>query len=182
MSEKNNRRPQRQKEYGRDAKKKKVKPVKKDEVKVIDQELLFENAKKLIEKHNIYLLDLKVLAVKDNKKVYAVIFKKKESVSHNHCIEATRVIQEVIKNNGYDEGDYTITVSSAGFRWKFDDNYELFEDMPIKIKYKVDDDNYITTTTILKEAKDDYIIIKNDDDNIDIKILKSNIIKTRLNC
>lgn len=182
MSEKNNRRPQRQKEYGRDAKKKKVKPVKKDEVKVIDQELLFENAKKLIEKHNIYLLDLKVLAVKDNKKVYAVIFKKKESASHNHCIEATRVIQEVIKNNGYDEWDYTITVSSAGFRWKFDDNYELFEDMPIKIKYKVDDDNYITTTAILKEAKDDYIIIKNDDDNIDIKILKSNIIKTRLNC
>lgn len=88
----------------------------------------------------------------------------------------------MIKNNGYDEGDYTITVSSAGFRWKFDDNYELFEDMPIKIKYKVDDDNYITTTAILKEAKDDYIIIKNDDDNIDIKILKSNIIKTRLNC
>ena len=149
MSEKNNRRPQRQKEYGRDAKKKKVKPVKKDEVKVIDQELLFENAKKLIEKHNIYLLDLKV---------------------HNHCIEATRVIQEVIKNNGYDEGDYTITVSSAGFRWKFDDNYELFEDMPIKIKYKADDDNYITTAAILKEAKDDYIVINNDD-NVDIKIL-----------
>ena len=175
MSEKNNRRPQRQKEYGRDAKKKKVKPVKKDEIKVIDQELLFENAKKLIEKHNIYLLDLKVLAVKDNKKVYAVIFKKKD------CIEATRVIQEVIKNNGYDEGDYTITVSSAGFRWKFDDNYELFEDMPIKIKYKADDDNYITTAAILKEAKDDYIVINNDD-NVDIKILKSDIIKTRLNC
>ena len=140
-----------------------------------------EIAKKLIEKHNIYLLDLKVLAVKDNKKVYAVIFKKKESVSHNHCIEATRVIQEVIRSNGYDDGDYTITVSSAGFRWKFDDNYELFEDMPIKIKYKADDDNYITTAAILKEAKDDYIIIENDE-NINIKILKSNIIKTRLNC
>ena len=53
--------------------------------------------------------------------------------------------------------------------------------MPIKIKYKVDDDNYITTAATLKEAKDDYIIINNED-NIDIKILKSNIIKTRLNC
>ena len=111
---------------------------------------------------------------------------KKESVSHTHCIETTRIIQECIKSNGYDEGDYTITVSSAGFRWKFDSRYELFEDMPIKIKYRNGED-FVTTYAVLKEAKDDYIVISViDEENItnekNIKILKNDIIKARLNC
>lgn len=187
---KNNReRAQKQKEYSRIPKKKKLKIksklIKKINDNIIDEILLFNNVKKELENNGIYLLDLKVRAVSDNKKVYAVIFRKKESVSHNHCIEATRKIQNFIKINGYDEEEYTITVSSAGFRWKFNDRYELFEDMPIKIKYKNDDD-FITAYALLKETKDDYIIITvTDKDNIlnekDVKILKSNIVKARLN-
>ena len=182
------RRPQKQKEYGREPKKKKIKKekTKKADTNIIDEVLLFNCINNKLENNNIYLLDLKVRCISDNKKVYAVIYKKKESVSHTHCIETTRLIQEAIKSNGYDEGDYTITVSSAGFRWKFNDRYELFEDMPIKIKYK-EGEGFTTAYAVLKEAKDDYIIVSiTDEDNIinetDIKILKSDIIKARLNC
>ena len=191
MSTKNNKtRPQKQKEYGRDTKKNKQynkeKQNKKSEVNIIDETVLFNGINDILEKKGIYLLDLKVRCISDNKKVYAVIYKKKESVSHTHCIETTRIIQDCIKNNGYDEGDYTITVSSAGFRWKFDDRYELFEDMPIKIKYR-NGDEFVTSYAVLKEAKDDYIIITvTDEDNVmnekNIKISKTDIIKARLNC
>lgn len=187
-----NRKPQRQKEYGRGDKnnynkksenknnRKDDKKNNKKEINIIDEEILFEKSKNILENNNkIYLLNLKVGAIKDNKKIYAVIFKKKESVSHVHCIEATRVIQNIIKSEGYDEGDYSITVSSAGFRWQFEDRYELFEDMPIKIRHKNENNEIITEKGILKEAKEDYIILENDKI---IKILKKDIIKTRLNC
>ncbi|PTY40452.1 ribosome assembly cofactor RimP [Brachyspira hampsonii] len=181
--------PQKQKEYGREPKKKKFKKeksIKKIDNNIIDEAVLFNGIKDVLEENNIYLLDLKVRAISDNKKVYAVIFKKKESVSHTHCIETTRRIQDCIKANGYDEGDYTITVSSAGFRWKFNDRYELFEDMPIKIKYKSGDE-FITAYAMLKKAEDDCIIVTvTDEDNVinekNIKILKKDIIKARLNC
>ncbi len=191
MSNKNNKiKPQKQKEYGREPKKKKFpkkeKLNKKTDDNIIDENLLFDGIKDVLENKGIYLLDLKVRNISDNKKVYGVIFKKKESVSHTHCIETTRIIQECIKSNGYDEGDYTITVSSAGFRWKFDSRYELFEDMPIKIKYRNGED-FVTDYAVLKEAKDDYIVISViDEENItnekNIKILKNDIIKARLNC
>ena len=186
----NKTRPQKQKEYGREPKKKKLKSKEKSNKKIdnniIDEALLFNSIKDVLEENNIYLLDLKVRAISDNKKVYAVIFKKKESVSHTHCIETTRKIQDCIKANGYDDGDYTITVSSAGFRWKFNDRYELFEDMPIKIKYKSGDE-FITAYAMLKKSEDDCIIITvTDEDNVinekNIKILKKDIIKARLNC
>ncbi|WP_432632544.1 ribosome assembly cofactor RimP [Brachyspira sp.] len=182
---KNNKiKPQRKKEYGRgeNRNKKKNNLKNKEKINIIDETILFEKSANILEKDNkIYLLNLKVGAIKDNKKVYAVIFKKKESVSHSHCIEATRVIQSVIKSCGFDEGDYTITVSSAGFRWKIEDRFELFEEMPIKIKFKIKEDKIITENGILKEAKEDYIIFENEDNEI-IKILKEDIIKTRLNC
>ena len=188
MSNNKNIKPQRQKEYSRGPKKKKLKKekVKKEEVNIIDEILLSNCINNVLEKNNIYLLDLKVRCISDDKKVYAVIYKKKESVSHTHCIETTRIIQDAIKANGYDEGDYSITVSSAGFRWKFNDRYELFEDMPIKIKYR-NGENFITVHALLKESKDDYIVISvTDEDNIcnekNIKILKNDIIKARLNC
>ncbi|MEI0557202.1 ribosome assembly cofactor RimP [Brachyspira intermedia] len=186
----NKTKPQKQKEYGREPKKKKLKIKeklnKKIDNNVIDESLLFNGIKDVLEENNIYLLDLKVRAISDNKKVYAVIFKKKESVSHTHCIETTRKIQDCIKANGYDEGDYTITVSSAGFRWKFNDRYELFEDMPIKIKYRSGEE-FITAYAMLKKSEDDYIIITVADEyNVinekNIKILKKDIIKARLNC
>ena len=186
----NKTRPQKHKEYGREPKKKKLKSKEKSNKKIdnniIDEALLFNSIKDVLEENNIYLLDLKVIAISDNKKVYAVIFKKKESVSHTHCIETTRKIQDCIKANGYDDGDYTITVSSAGFRWKFNDRYELFEDMPIKIKYKSGDE-FITAYAMLKKSEDDCIIITvTDEDNVinkkNIKILKKDIIKARLNC
>ena len=187
--------PQRKKEYGRgESVKKKKNNLKKDlnkninnnkeKINIIDETILFEKSANILEKENrIYLLNLKVGAIKDNKKVYAVIFKKKENVSHSHCIEATRVIQSVIKSEGFDEGDYTITVSSAGFRWKIEDRFELFEEMPIKIKFKIKDkeDKIITESGILKEGKEDYIIFENENKETK-KILKNDIIKTRLNC
>lgn len=195
---KNNKsKPQRQKEYGRgNNRNQKTKKInknnlnKKEAVNIIDEGILFEKSKNILEKNNrIYLLNLKVGAIKDNKKVYAVIFKKKENVSHSHCIEATRVIQSVIKSEGEDEGDYTITVSSAGFRWKIEERFELFEDMMIKIKYK-NGDKIITESGILKEAKEDYIIVNLENEKSEVgekyekkeKILKENIIKLRLNC
>lgn len=204
---KNNKsKPQRQKEYGRgNNRNQKTKKInknnlkrnnkinnlnKKEAVNIIDEGILFEKSKNILEKNNqIYLLNLKVGAIKDNKKVYAVIFKKKENVSHSHCIEATRVIQSVIKSEGEDEGDYTITVSSAGFRWKIEERFELFEDMMIKIKYK-NGDKIITESGILKEAKEDYIIVDLKNEKSEVgekygkkeKILKENIIKLRLNC
>lgn len=204
---KNNKsKPQRQKEYGRgNNRNQKTKKInknnlkrnnkinnlnKKEAVNIIDEGILFEKSKNILEKNNqIYLLNLKVGAIKDNKKVYAVIFKKKENVSHSHCIEATRVIQSVIKSEGEDEGDYTITVSSAGFRWKIEERFELFEDMMIKIKYK-NGDKIITESGILKEAKEDYIIVDLENEKSEVgekygkkeKILKENIIKLRLNC
>ena len=184
---KNNKiKPQRKKEYGRGEsinKKKNNLNNNKEKINIIDETILFEKSANILEKENrIYLLNLKVGAIKDNKKVYAVIFKKKESVSHSHCIEATRVLQSVIKSCGFDEGDYTITVSSAGFRWKIENRLELFEEMPIKIKYKIIEENKIITESgILKEAKEDYIIFENEDNEI-IKILKEDIIKMRLNC
>ena len=184
---KNNKiKPQRKKEYGRGENRNKKKNNlnnNKEKINIIDETILFEKSANILEKENqIYFLNLKVGAIKDNKKVYAVIFKKKESVSHSHCIEATRVLQSVIKSCGFDEGDYTITVSSAGFRWKIENRFELFEDMPIKIKYKIIEENKIITKSgILKETKDDYIIFENEDNEI-IKILKEDIIKTRLNC
>ena len=183
---KNNKRiMQKQKEYGRGDKAKKRKRENKNNIKknetvnIIDKAILFEKAKNILEENKIYLLNLKVGAIKDNKKIYAVIFKKKESVSHSHCIEATRVIQQIIKEERYDEGDYTITVSSAGFRWKIEDRFELFEDMPIKIKHK-SEEKIITESGILKEAKEDYIILELEDNDKKIKI--KDIIKTRLNC
>ena len=194
---KNNKmKPQRKKEYGRgESVKKKKNNLKKDlnkninnnkeKINIIDETILFEKSANILEKENrIYLLNLKVGAIKDNKKVYAVIFKKKESVSHSHCIEATRVIQSAIKSAGFDEGDYTITVSSAGFRWKIEDRFELFEEMPIKIKFKIKDkeeNKIIAENGILKEGKEDYIIFENENKETK-KILKNDIIKTRLNC
>lgn len=183
---KNNKiKPQRKKEYGRGENRNKKKNNlnnNKEKINIIDETILFEKSANILEKENqIYLLNLKVGAIKDNKKVYAVIFKKKESVSHSHCIEATRVLQSVIKSCGFEEGDYTITVSSAGFRWKIENRFELFEEMPIKIKYKIEENKIITENGILKEAKEDYIIFENEDNEI-IKILKEDIIKTRLNC
>ena len=190
---KNNKiKPQRKKEYGRgESVKKKKNNLKKDlnkninnskeKINIIDETILFEKSANILEKESrIYLLNLKVGAIKDNKKVYAVIFKKKENISHSHCIEATKIIQQIIKAEGYDEGDYTITVSSAGFRWKIENRFELFEDMPVKIKYK-NEDKIITESGILKEAKEDYIIFENEDKEIK-KILKNDIIKARLNC
>lgn len=184
--------PQRKKEYGRgESVKKKKNNLKKDlnnnkeKINIIDETILFEKSANILEKENqIYLLNLKVGAIKDNKKVYAVIFKKKENVSHSHCIEATRVIQSTIKSAGFDEGDYTITVSSAGFRWKIEDRFELFEEMPIKIKFKIKDkeeNKIIAENGILKEGKEDYIIFENENKETK-KILKNDIIKTRLNC
>ena len=186
---KNNKiKPQRKKEYGRGENKDKKKKLKKstnEKVNIVDEKILFEKSANILEKESqIYLLNLKVGAIKDNKKVYAVIFKKNESVSHSHCIEATRVIQSVIKSAGFDEGDYTITVSSAGFRWKIEERFELFENMPIKIKYKINnegEDKIITESGILKEAKEDYIFFENEDKE-KRKILKEYIIKARLNC
>ena len=183
--------PQRKKEYGRgESVKKKKNNLKKDlnnnkeKINIIDETILFEKSANILEKENqIYLLNLKVGAIKDNKKVYAVIFKKKENVSHSHCIEATRVIQSAIKSAGFDEGDYTITVSSAGFRWKIENRFELFEEMPIKIKFKIKnkEDKIITESGILKEGKEDYIIFENENKETR-KILKNDIIKARLNC
>ena len=186
---KNNKiKPQRKKEYGRGENKDKKKNLKKstnEKVNIVDEKILFEKSANILEKESqIYLLNLKVGAIKDNKKVYAVIFKKNESVSHSHCIDATRVIQSVIKSAGFDEGDYTITVSSAGFRWKIEERFELFENMPIKIKYKINnegEDKIITESGILKESKEDYIFFENEDKE-KRKILKEDIIKTRLNC
>ena len=188
MNGNKNRKPQKQKEYSREPKKKKLKKekIKKADTNIIDEMLLFNCINGVLEKNNIYLLDLKVRCISENKKVYAVIYKIKESVSHSHCIETTRIIQEAIKSNGYDEGDYTITVSSAGFRWKFNDRYELFEDMPIKIKYRNGED-FVTAYALLKEAKKKKKNISiTDEDNAlnekNIKIFKNDIIKARLNC
>ena len=186
---KNNKiKPQRKKEYGRGENKDKKKNLKKstnEKINIVDETILFEKSKDILEKESqIYLLNLKVGAIKDNKKVYAVIFKKKENVSHIHCIEATRVIQSTIKSAGFDEGDYTITVSSAGFRWKIEERFELFEDMQVKIKYRInnnEENKIITESGILKEGKEDYIIFENEDKEIK-KILKNDIIKARLNC
>ena len=190
---KNNKiKPQRKKEYGRgESVKKKKNNLKKDlnkninnskeKINIIDETILFEKSANILEKESrIYLLNLKVGAIKDNKKVYAVIFKKKENISHSHCIEATKIIQQIIKAEGYDEGDYTITVSSAGFRWKIENRFELFEDMPVKIKYK-NEDKIITESGILKEAKEDYIILELENE-IKKTIKIKYIIKARLNC
>ena len=185
---KNNKiKPQRKKEYGRGENKDKKKNLKKstnEKINIVDETILFEKSKDILEKESqIYLLNLKVGAIKDNKKVYAVIFKKKENVSHIHCIEATKIIQQIIKAKGYDEGDYTITVSSAGFRWKIENRFELFEDMQVKIKYRInnEENKIITESGILKEGKEDYIIFENENKEIK-KILKNDIIKARLNC
>lgn len=185
---KNNKiKPQRKKEYGRGENKDKKKNLKKstnEKINIVDETILFEKSKDILEKESqIYLLNLKVGAIKDNKKVYAVIFKKKENVSHIHCIEATKIIQQTIKAEGYDEGDYTITVSSAGFRWKIENRFELFEDMQVKIKYRInnEENKIITESGILKEGKEDYIIFENENKEIK-KILKDDIIKARLNC
>ena len=191
---KNNKiKPQRKKEYGRgESVKKKKNNLKKDlnkninnskeKINIIDETILFEKSANILEKESrIYLLNLKVGAIKDNKKVYAVIFKKKENISHSHCIEATKIIQQIIKAEGYDEGDYTITVSSAGFRWKIENRFELFEDMPVKIKYKNNEDKIITESGILKEAKEDYIILELENE-IKKTIKIKDIIKARLNC
>ncbi|MCZ9937875.1 hypothetical protein [Brachyspira hyodysenteriae] len=60
---------------------KKDKPsnTKKIENNIIDEAVLYNGIKDILEKSNIYLLDLKVRAISDNKKVYAVIFKKKKA-------------------------------------------------------------------------------------------------------
>lgn len=192
---KNNKRIiQKQKEYGRGDKANRRKAgnknnnknnIRKNEtINIIDETILFEKSKNILEKNKIYLLNLKVGAIKDNKKIYAVIFKKKENISHSHCIEATKIIQQIIKAEGYDEGDYTITVSSVGFRWKIENRFELFEDMQVKIKYRInnnEENKIITESGILKEGKEDYIIFENEDKEIK-KILKNDIIKARLNC
>ena len=186
---KNNKiKPQRKKEYGRGENKDKKKNLKKstnEKINIVDETILFEKSKDILEKESqIYLLNLKVGAIKDNKKVYAVIFKKKENVSHIHCIEATKIIQQIIKAEGFDEGDYTITVSSAGFRCKIENRFELFEDMQVKIKYRInnnEENKIITKSGILKEGKEYYIIFENENKEIK-KILKNDIIKARLNC
>lgn len=185
---KNNKRIiQKQKEYGRGDKANRRKKAgnknnirKNETINIIDETILFEKSKNILEKNKIYLLNLKVGAIKDNKKIYAVIFKKKENISHSHCIKATKIIQQIIKAEGYDEGDYTITVSSAGFRWKIENRFELFEDMPVKIKYK-NEDKIITESGILKEAKEDYIILELENE-IKKTIKIKYIIKARLNC
>ena len=187
---KNNKRIiQKQKEYGRGDKANRRKADNKNNrknetINIIDETILFEKSKNILEKNKIYLLNLKVGAIKDNKKIYAVIFKKKENISHSHCIEATKIIQQIIKAEGYDEGDYTITVSSAGFRWKIENRFELFEDMQVKIKYRInnnEENKIITESGILKEAKEDYIILELENE-IKKTIKIKYIIKARLNC
>lgn len=155
--------------------------------KCVNEEILYKDViTKLENNYDIYLLDFKLKSIKDNNKIYAIIFKKEGSISHKHCIDTTKVIQECIKMQGYNDGDYSITVSSAGLRWKIEDRFELFIDMPIKIKYRIENNNneenndtFITTYAILKEVSNEYIIIEDEDDN-NVKIKKENIIKIRL--
>lgn len=182
---KNKRIPQKQKPYGRDKKYKTNKEQKKKVLKIVDEKILLNRSYKSLEKKEIYLLELKMVSLSNKDiHIYAVIFKKQNNknpnISHEDCIIATKHIQENIKKEGFDEGDYAITVSSAGFRWIFDSNYELFVNMPIKIRYKNENEESITVKTIMKDAKEDYIVIGNDELE-NIKILKKDIIKARLN-
>ena len=67
----NKTKPQKQKEYGREPKKKKLKKEKVTKIidNIIDETVLFNGIKDVLEENNIYLLDLKVRAISDNKKV-----------------------------------------------------------------------------------------------------------------
>lgn len=181
----NKRVAQKPKPYGRDKKhNKKDKTQKKEIVKIVDEKNVFDKTYDKLKKEGIYLLELKIALLRKDKRIYAVIIKKWENeisyISHNDCIEATKKIQESIKSEGFEENDYTITVSSAGFRWEFDDKYEIFINMPIKIRYSKENGEIKTVKAILKEAKEDYILIE-DEKSEEIKILKKDIIKTRLN-
>ncbi len=145
-------------------------------------------SKENLKKEDINLLELKMRVTKGNADVYAFI-NKKEGVSHKDCIIATKIIQSSIDSEGFDHEDYGITVSSAGLNWTFksDDEYEIFLGNNIKIKFFEDNENNSIDELDAKifNAK----LIENDETSIlietldekKIRVLKKNIIKTRLN-
>ena len=100
MNNKNSKiKPQKQKEYGRLPKKKKLQNNKEKSNKttpIIDEVLLFNGIKDILEKDGIYLLDLKVRAISDNKKVYAVI----NLSDLNRFENGAEVTPEILKDMG----------------------------------------------------------------------------------
>jgi len=140
-------------------------------------------------KEDIHLLELKMRVTKGDAHVYAFI-NKKDGVSHRDCIMATKIIQASIKSEGFDDEYYSITVSSAGINrtFKSDDEYEIFLGSDIKIKFFTDDDNNNskddknteTFNAKLIETDGSSILIEIEDDK-KIRVLKKNIIRTRLN-
>lgn len=165
------------KEYKDRDERRRAKPKK----EIISKEVLFERASKELKNSNIFLLEAKtVILNKMDNHIYAVIHKM-PSVSHEDCVHTTKIIQDILDDLSFDTDDYSITVSSAGFTWVFksDIEYEIFVNNNIKIKYK-DDEKNTTIEAILKENSSDYIIIENKN-KTEKKLLKTDIIKTRLN-
>lgn len=165
------------------------KVVKKPPKSFIEDIKLFTISKNNMLKEDIHLLELKMRVTKGDVHIYAFI-NKKNGVSHRDCIMATKIIQSSIKSEGFDDEDYSITVSSAGINrtFKSDDEYDIFLGSDIKIKFFTDDDNNNskddkntkTFNAKLIEVDDTSILIETEDDK-KIRILKKNIIKTRLN-
>lgn len=161
--------------------KKKISKKEKSNNKVIEQEKLLELSTQVLMEKNIYLLESKMRTIRNDTHIYAVIHKKDEATTHNDCIAATKVIKEIISAEGFDEDDYSITVSSTGFDWIFksDLEYQIFINNKVKIKYEdKEQDKNITLIGTLKENNEDHIIIENKEA---IKIMKKSIIKVKLN-
>ncbi len=159
----------------------KKKITKKPSKKVIDQEKLLELSTALLMEKDLYLLECKMKTIRDDTNIYAVIHKKDGATTHIDCITATKAIKEIIAAEGFDEEDYSITVSSTGFDWIFksDLEYQIFINNNVKIKYEdTEQDKNITLMGTLKENNEDHIIIENKET---MKVMKKYIIKIKLN-
>lgn len=174
----------------RDRKLKKDKEIskKKNEDKksseIIDSEYLRKELEKKLVQTNLDLLYVCALSLRTSgPKVDAVIYSK-EGVSHDNCADVTREIKKIINDKGLSGDDYTITVSSPGFKWKFasDKEFEIFKNAPVKITYTREASKIIGSKTvcgILLGNKQGEIEIENERENISVS--KKAIEKINLN-
>ncbi len=162
----------------------KNKNTQEDNFSLIEKDYL-ENILSLeLDKLEIHLVYIEIKLLKSiGARIEATIFRD-SGISHDDCSLTTKMIKSVIDEKYNNADEYTITVSSPGFKWLFrgQKEFEIFQNAPIKVVYTKAASEIIkakTMTGILLSSDDESIEIENEKNNMTIS--KSAISKIYLN-
>ncbi len=144
---------------------------KKNDIQIIEKAYLYEKLEKVLDKENTVLLYLDIKILRSiGAKIEAIIYKE-EGLSHQDCSEATTIIKSIIDEKYQNADEYTITVSSPGFKWLFrsEKEFKIFKNAPIKVIYNKKASEILkakTVTGLLLSYDDESIEVENERENI----------------